>query len=394
MSGVWDRLTGQERVRTFLEAAAASGGDSYLFVGGPGVGKREAARAFAAAILCPRACGSCSICTRVEQAVHPDVSSFEPEGYTYPLELIREMVASAAQTPMEGSRRVIIIEEADRIAERSQNALLKALEEPNPSLSWVLLARCAEPLLATLLSRCHVLEFAPVPEEALINLLASRFGLGRDEIEQVVTAARGDLKRAVALASDATARELRKLAIDAVAGVADRRMSPAAALGVADLLRASATAAREAKERALGAEMAAFEQALGSGRGSAAARKRAKDRTKRTLRRVETEVFCDFLSWLAHAYRDLAALSAGADPQEAGIPDELRDLPRSEEAPSTGFWLQMVDSALEGQRAILENAQPMLVVESVLLGAVAAGDAPSAGPAISVKGASRREPER
>ncbi len=378
MGGVWDRLVGQDRVRAFLAAAAASPGDSYLFVGPSGVGKREAAWSFAAAILCARACGSCSICSRVEQAVHPDVSSFEPEGYTYPVELIREMVASAAHTPMEGGRRVIIIEEADRIVERSQNALLKALEEPNPSLTWVLVARSVEPLLPTLLSRCHVLELAPIPEETLADLLTSRFGLGRDETEQVVRAARGDLERAVALASDAAVAELRKRAIDAAASLSHRRMSPAAALAVADQVRAAAAAARTAKERALGAEAAAFEEVLGSGRGSAGARKRAKDRAKRTLRRVETEVFCDFLSWLAHACRDLAALSAGADPKAAGIPDEIRDLPRPQTPHPTAFWLQMVDAALEGQRAILENAQPGLVVESILLGGVA-GQSPRIG---------------
>jgi DNA polymerase-3 subunit delta' len=279
------------------------------------------------------------------------------------------MVASAAHSPMEAIRRVIIIEEADRIVERSQNALLKALEEPNPSLTWVLVARSVEPFLATLLSRCHILEFAAIPAGTLAGMLRSRFELGKEKTDQVVQAARGDLTRAVALAGDPAARELRKLAIEAALGAARGRMTLAGALGMADRVRASAAAAREAKERDLSAEVVALEEALGSGRGSAGARKRAKDRAKRTLRRAETEVFSDFLSWLAHTCRDLAALSAGADPDAAGIPDELRDLPAMQAIHPTDFWLRMVEAALAGQRAILENAQPGLVVESVLLGA-------------------------
>jgi DNA polymerase-3 subunit delta' len=132
VSELWARVVGQDRVVAALRAAAIQPGDAYLFDGPPGTGKEEAARVFAAAILCPDQCGTCATCGRVLRGIHPDVVVLEPEGYTYPIEAIRDAVAQASLSPMEGARRVMVVEEADRIVERSQNALLKALEEPNP----------------------------------------------------------------------------------------------------------------------------------------------------------------------------------------------------------------------------------------------------------------------
>ncbi|HXL41763.1 MAG TPA: DNA polymerase III subunit delta', partial [Actinomycetota bacterium] len=85
MSELWARLVGQDRVTETLPAAATLPGDAYLFAGPPGTGKEEAARVFAAAILCPDHCGTCNICGRVLRGIHPDVVILEPEGYTYPI---------------------------------------------------------------------------------------------------------------------------------------------------------------------------------------------------------------------------------------------------------------------------------------------------------------------
>src|SRR5205807_2133339 len=219
VSELWGRLVGQDRVTATLRAAASLPGDAYLFAGPPGTGKEEAARVFAAAILCPEHCGTCTICGRVLRGIHPDVVILEPEGYTYPIEAIREAVAQAALSPMEGTRRINVVEEADRIVERSQNALLKALEEPNPSVTWVLVTSMLQPVLPTILSRCQVVEFVPVPEEALSAIVRTRGLLSDEEADLVVRAARGDLERALALVGNESARALRRLAIDtAIAG--------------------------------------------------------------------------------------------------------------------------------------------------------------------------------
>ena len=320
MSELWGRLVGQDRVTATLRAAASLPGDAYLFAGPPGTGKEEAARVFAAAILCPDHCGTCTICGRVLRGIHPDVVILEPEGYTYPIEAIREAVAQAALSPMEGGRRIIIVEEADRIVERSQNALLKALEEPNPSVTWVLVTSVLQPIPPTILSRCQIVEFAPVPEAELAALVRGRIArtttgdpIDAEQAAVFVRASRGDLVRAISLVEDERTRALRALAIDAAirqAAEPDARQALRAAAEVV----ASATAARQAREKAAAAELAELEEVLGTGRGSGGMRRRLGERQKRAVRRAETDVFVEFCSWLAQAFRDLAALSAGAGP--------------------------------------------------------------------------------
>jgi DNA polymerase-3 subunit delta' len=371
VSDLWSRLVGQERVTAALRAAAGLPGDAYLFAGPPGTGKEEAARVFAAAILCPDHCGACTICGRVLRGIHPDVVILEPEGYTYPIEAIREAVAQAALSPMEGARRVIVVEEADRIVERSQNALLKALEEPNPSVTWVLVTSVLQPILPTILSRCRIVEFAPVPEAELAAVVRTRGAFDAEEAAVLVRAARGDLARAISLVEDDATRALRSLAIDVAirqAAEPDARL----ALQAANEVRVAAAGAREARERAAAAELAELEEVLGTGRGSGGMRRRLGDRQKRAVRRAETDVFVEFCSWLAQAYRDLAALSAGAGPESISAPDRAADLSAAAARRPTAHWLQMAEEALRGQVAIRENALPALAVEAVLLAPLAA----------------------
>ena len=380
MSELWARLVGQDRVTATLRAAASLPGDAYLFAGPPGTGKEEAARVFAAAILCPEHCGTCTVCGRVLRGIHPDVLILEPEGYTYPIEAIREAVAQAALSPMEGARRIIVVEEADRIVERSQNALLKALEEPNPSVTWVLVTSVLQPILPTILSRCQIVEFAPVPEAELADLVRERIArtatgdpIGAEEAAVFVRASRGDLVRAISLVEDEGTRALRVLAIDAAirqAAEPDARR----ALRTAAEVAVAAAAARQAREKAAVAELAELEEVLGTGRGAGGLRRRLGDRQKRAVRRAETEVFVEFCAWLAQAFRDLAALSAGAGPEAISASDRAGDLAAAAARRPTAHWLRMAEEALGGQIAIRENAQPALAVEAVLLAPLAAQD--------------------
>ncbi|HEU5003610.1 MAG TPA: hypothetical protein VFW71_12655 [Actinomycetota bacterium] len=377
-AALWDRLPGQERAATALRSAAGSPGDAYLLTGPPGSGIEIAARVFAAAVLCPDQCGACSTCSRALRGIHPDVVILEPEGYTYPIEAIREATAQAALSPMEAARRVLVLLEADRIIERSQNALLKALEEPNPTVTWVLVAGLLDPLLPTILSRCRLVELAAVPEEAALAQVRERAGeASHTDPGVAVRACRGDAARAVALVTDALAAALRQLAIDAALGTASPLAGVRGALETAGRVQAAGLAARQAGEQAAAAELAELEEVLGGGpgkgRGSAAVRKRITERAKRAARRAETDVSIDFCGWLAQAYRDLAALSAGAPDSAVGAPDRLADLAAAASRRATAAWLRLAEDALGAQRAIRENALPSLAVEAALLAPAALG---------------------
>ncbi|CAN5769958.1 DNA polymerase III subunit delta' [soil metagenome] len=354
---------GHSRVASVLKGAAGRPTGTYLFVGSPGVGKRNAARVFAAALICPQGCGECNTCRRVLAGLHPDVTILQPEGFTFPVEVLRATAQAASQSPIEAEHRVFIIQEADRIPERSQNALLKALEEPNPSVVWILLSHALQPFLPTILSRCQIVNFPPMAEEAMLHLLESRFDLRTEESHRLVRMSRGDLNAAVRLASDPAAAQVRDKAI---AVAANPRMSVVEALDAADTAKALAAAAREGMEKQQAAELSRLED-ISAKDGQGAWKKKLADRNKRTLRRVETEVLIDFLSWTGSAFRDLAAASAGAGAESLTAFDHAGLIVQAAPARPTKFWVDMIEHCLKSQFALRNNASPVLVVESLFL---------------------------
>lgn len=359
MNEVWERVPGQQRVVELLSAAARRPKDAYLLTGPPGVGKSAAARIFAAAILCPDSCGACNICRRVIEGIHPDVQVFQPEGFTFSVDLIREAVAAASHTPLEGAQRVFILDEADRIVENSQNALLKALEEPGASVTWILVAETLHPFLPTILSRCTVVEFTPVPEEATAQLLSERFGLTDEMAERVVRATRGDLEESFALAQDDGTVRIRALALEAATGI-DR--NPAWAFETAGRLGELVAQAKEALSERHTAELEAFRKS----RGLAREEKRIEDRHKREVRRAETHAYNQFLRWLASAFRDLAAASSGAGSESLTNQDEAERISQAA-ARNSRNWLELVDICLVAMQSIRQNAIASLQVEAILL---------------------------
>jgi DNA polymerase III subunit delta' len=360
VSLIWENVLGQERVRRLLTAAAADPSGAYLFIGPPGVGKVTAARVFAAAILCVDQCGECSSCSRALKGAHPDVHWFQPEGTTHRVAAIRELVANSALSPMEADRRVIIVEEADKIVERSQNALLKALEEPAASVTWILVADALEPFLPTILSRCQLVEFATIPEATVVHVVSDRFGVNADEAVRVVRSARGDLGRAIALAGDEAQRRLRSQAFQAATR---RGEEPRWALAVAEEVQQAAAEVRDQIKGEQKSELAQLTDVLGEGPW----RRRLTDRHKRALRAAETGVYSAFLIWLGFAFRDLAAISAGGDVTTITDSDHASGIVGAAPARKTSFWLGMAEAAVEADLAVKENAFGPLVVESVLL---------------------------
>jgi DNA polymerase-3 subunit delta' len=296
--------------------------------------------------------------------LHPDVQIFEPEGFTFPVESIRQIVNAAAGTPMESTVRVFLLEEAHRITERSQNALLKGLEEPGQSVTWILTTDTLEPLLPTVLSRCQIIEFPPMGDEAIAGLVESRFGLDGRQAAGIARAAAGSVDMAVKLASDDLAGKVRALALESAT---QPHASPHRALAAGEAVGRIALESRAILERRQKAELADFDETIGKGKSAAGARKKLLDRHKRALRRAETEIYLDFLFWLGSAYRDMAALSSGA-PSGALVFAEIENAePGVPSARRLAFYLDSAQACGEAQLAIRENANASLIVESTLL---------------------------
>ena len=206
---VWRDVIGQEVAVATLEHAVttpAAMTHAWLFTGPPGSGRSVAARAFAAALLCPDGgCGTCRECRTALEATHADVDVIATEGLTIKVEQARDLVQLAARSPSVGRYRIIIVEDADRLTERAADALLKALEEPTPRTVWMLCAPSVEDVIITIRSRSRHVRLRTPSVEAVADLLTRRDGV---DPPMALYAARAEPKSVMAEALLDQAREV------------------------------------------------------------------------------------------------------------------------------------------------------------------------------------------
>jgi DNA polymerase-3 subunit delta' len=145
------------------------------------------------------ACGECSVCRRIAQGVHPDVIQLTSN---IGVDDIRAAIESSGYRPFEGKRRVVILDGADKLSSEIQNALLKTLEEPPPSSSFVLVSSRPDALLPTVRSRCPMLRFGRLPTAELERLLHEQHGLDGPRAHTIALAAEGSLSLALIEASN------------------------------------------------------------------------------------------------------------------------------------------------------------------------------------------------
>lgn len=168
-------ILGHERQKTILRRALGSGrlAHAYLFEGPDGVGKRLMALALARAIFCveQRGCGQCAACRKVDHQNHPDLHIIEPDGAHIKIDQIRTLQRELSLRPLEGERKICLIEAADRMNPAAGNALLKTLEEPNGRTLLILLTARPEAVLQTIRSRCQRLPFGRLPRQVIMRSL-------------------------------------------------------------------------------------------------------------------------------------------------------------------------------------------------------------------------------
>ena len=211
----WHSIRGHDAVLTSLKRSAARGRlpHALLFVGPEGVGKRTFALKLAQALLCGRAgeaaldpCEECASCLPVKSGTHPDVLQVArpAERHDLPIAVIRDLCLDLGLKPMKGGRKVAIVDDADDLNAEAANAFLKTLEEPPPGSVRILIATSAEAQLETILSRCRVVRFNPLPETELAAVLLEQ-GVTADPVEaaRLAKLAEGSVSRARGLASPA-----------------------------------------------------------------------------------------------------------------------------------------------------------------------------------------------
>jgi DNA polymerase-3 subunit delta' len=180
---------GQAAAVAALDAIRASGGTHAVLLAGPaGLGKTTLALDLAAALLCTaegdRPCRECRGCRLVAGGNHPDLHRLAPEGPGGQIRIgdranpdpgtVRRLISELALLPVEGGARVAVIEQAHRLNDDAQSALLKTLEEPPSGVTIVLCTDDEERLLPTIRSRCARVRLGPVGLRDIEGLLADR----------------------------------------------------------------------------------------------------------------------------------------------------------------------------------------------------------------------------
>ena len=385
---VFADLVGQERVVDQLSQAAAAAaallrGDTalgmthaWLFTGPPGSGRSVAARAFAAALLCPdQGCGHCPSCHQVQAGTHPDLMLVRPDGLSYGVKQTRDLVLRAAGAPSGGRWQVVLFEDADRATEQAANALLKAIEEPSPRTVWLLCAPSAEELVTTIRSRCRLVTLRTPPAEAVAEVLTRRDGVDPARALAAARAAQGHVGRAKRLATDPDAAQRRA----EVLRVPTRVVSLGTALtAAAGLVKSAEQEAAAITEELNEPEKTALRKAFGEGstgkgvakavRGAAGALSDLEARQKSRATRLKRDALDRALLDLAAFYRDVLVLQFGAeadlDLASSGYEDEVRQLAAGNSPEST---VRRIEAIMTCRERLELNVAPLLAVEEMTL---------------------------
>lgn len=380
MGDVFSELIGQERavalLRRALEGKRHAMTHAWLFVGPPGSGRSNAAKAFAAALQCKRGgCGDCEDCRTTASGAHPDVTLLRTEQLSIGVDEVRELVGRANVSPVKGRYQIVVIEDADRITERGADALLKGLEEPAPRTVWLLCAPSPDDVIITIRSRSRVISLVTPGNEAVAALLERRDGIQPALAAHAARVAQGHVGRARMLARNEDAR-IRRREILALPG---RLTSVTACLDAAqNLVESSALEATQSTAEADARELAALQAALGVGvrgakpRNAQAAIRELEEQQKARTKRLQRDALDRVLTELTGYYRDVLATQTapGIELVNADLADEIGPIAGKTSPEQT---VHALDAILKARTALEGNVAPLLALEALLISLSLAG---------------------
>jgi DNA polymerase-3 subunit delta' len=373
--GVWDELTGQaEAIEVFTAAAAAGATGStmthaWLITGPPGSGRSNLAYAFAAALL-SRNDGDLDATERqVAARTHPDLGVLSTERVIISIDEVRQLVTSSQFSPSVGRFRVMVIEDADRMSERTSNVLLKALEEPPPRTVWILCAPSEADLIPTIRSRVRSVRLRVPSVDEVAELISRRDGVDLPTAARAARESQSHIGMAHRLATNDEARERREQTLQIALGirtVGDAVRAAAVLLDLAGDDAKAITEERDAEEREGALRSLGIEP---GGTIPPALRSQLKNleedqkrRATRSLRDGLDRIMVDLLS----LYRDILLVQLGAtiEPINLSIQPELVAAGGRSTSAET---LATMDAIAIARRRIDGNVSPALALEAMLI---------------------------
>lgn len=370
---VWDELVGQDSVVDTLRRAVtdpAAMTHAWLLTGPPGSGRSNAARAFAAALQCPdQGCGTCATCLSVLKGTHPDVTVLATDKVTISIDEVRGLILEAVRTPSAGRWRIILIEDADRMLERTTNVLLKAIEEPASRTVWLLCAPSPQDVMVTIRSRCRKVSLRIPPVDDVARLLVERDGVDPQEAQIAARAAQSHIGLARRYARDPEARKRRNQVLhftQRIRGVSD------AVIYAGELVEVAQAEAKAASQERDARELAELMRTLGAEEGKTlppALRSQVKqleDDQKRRATRHQRDVLDQSMVDLISLYRDVLVRQLGAqvDTVNLEFDDFISQLSRSSTPEQT---LGKLDAISIARKRLAGNVSPLLAVEAMMV---------------------------
>ena len=154
--------------------------NSYIFSGIEGIGKRQLAREFAKNIMCLQGgdCkDTCESCKKFEEKSNPnyeEINSNEYKKDIITIDQIREKIVNKAyEKPIISNKKVYVINDADKMNEPAQNALLKTLEEPPQYVVIILIVSNDNAILPTIKSRCVIVKFNSLTNDEIKKIIGN-----------------------------------------------------------------------------------------------------------------------------------------------------------------------------------------------------------------------------
>ena len=369
----WDDLTGQADAIDSLKAAASadpansSMTHSWLITGPPGSGRSNLAYAFAGALLA-RGDDDEATARQVAARSHPDLAVLSTERIIITIDEVRSLVAASQFSPSVGRYRVVVIEDADRMTERTSNLLLKALEEPPPRTVWILCAPSEADLIPTIRSRVRSVRLR-VPSADDVAALLERRGVEPATALVAAREAQSHIGMAQRLATNPEARARRRTTLETALGirsVSDAVIAASTMLAVAGDDAKAITEERDAEERASALRSLGVEPG-GTVPPALRSQLRALDddqkrRATRSLRDGIDRIMVDLLS----LYRDVLLLHLGVG--DDLVNESIRpQLEQAMTASTPATTLAVMDAISVARRRIESNVAPALALEAMLV---------------------------
>lgn len=375
---VWDSLVGQKPVIDMLSRIAQ--GDpsqitqSWLICGPPGSGRSNMARAFAAALESPDH-GMSAEPTRVTQQVlagtHPDVTVLTTNKVTIGIDQVREIITTSEQMPATAPWRIIIIEDVDRMLERTTNVLLKEIEEPAEHCIWLLCAPSAQDVLPTIRSRTRIVNLAVPSTQAVAGFLTSTTNVEPKVAQRAARLAEGHIGIAKLYATDERVMSDRD---ELVVGVLNLARASDAVLLAGNLIDNAKAQAEADANRITAGQEAEFRRINGLAPSDRIPPKlrgafnqiAKKDDVKRLVTRRTRDVLDRALNSIASIYRDVAVLQNNAEDSVGLINLENRSsiTELSVRLNRVGAVTRL-DEVAHARKRLAGNGNPLLVFESL-----------------------------